>query len=157
MADQFKDLSHPIYVRASVEEADGCAWVFYNKNVFDKYYYKLPELQDDEVRIRNMYSGLCHSDSLTGRDEWGGGNFPPVCPGHEVAGEVIAVGKKVTRFKVGDIALFGPIRDSCHNCNWCSCGTTHLCENLHSTDKFLYGLYYGGYSSHLQHPESHCF
>jgi len=148
--------NHPIYPRAKPEEADGCAWVYYSPEIFDKYYYKLPALGDNDVRIRTLYAGLCHSDSMTGRGKWGPQLYP-VCPGHEVVGEVINVGKNVHHHKVGEHVLFGPIRDSCNNCDWCHSKSTQLCQKIEGQDKFLYGLYFGGYGSHLQFPQSHCY
>ena len=148
--------NHLIYPRATKEEADGCAWVFYTPQIFDKYYYKLPAIGDSEVRIRNLYAGLCMSDSKTGRGCWGSQTFP-LCPGHEVAGEVIAIGKDVQKVKVGDQVLLGPIRRSCQNCEFCHEGSTNLCQALEGCEKFLYGRYFGGYASHLQHHESHTF
>lgn len=157
MADKLiAEADHPIYPRATPETADGCAWAFYDKDTFAKYYYKLPELGPTDVRIRSTYAGLCHSDSMTGREKWGP-QLRPVCPGHEVVGEVIAIGPEVKSVKIGDTVMFGPTRDSCGHCEWCDQGETTLCQKTDGTEKFLYGLYFGGYASHQQHKESHCF
>lgn len=148
--------NHPIYQRSTKEEADGCAWVFYNKSIFDKYYYKLPILEDNHVRVRNLYAGLCFSDVLSGRDKWGY-QLSPLCAGHEVLSEIVAVGKNVTKFKVGDKVLFGPFRDCCNNCEFCKEGNTNLCQVTSSEELCLYGLYFGGYCTHMQQPENLCF
>lgn len=157
MTDQIiAEANHEIYVKAKPEDADACSWVFYDENTFAKYYYKLPTLPDDHVRVRNLYAGLCHSDSLTGRGKWGAKAYP-VCTGHENIAEVIAVGKAVTSLKIGDKVGLGPFRDSCKNCEWCSCGSTHLCQKMDGEEKQIYGKYFGGYSTHLQHPAHLCF
>jgi uncharacterized zinc-type alcohol dehydrogenase-like protein len=44
--------------------------------------------------------GICHSDIHQVREEWGPALFPMV-PGHEIGGIVKAIGKDVTKFKVG--------------------------------------------------------
>jgi len=150
------EATHPIYPRATPETADGVAWVFYDKNTFAKYYYKLPEVGPTDVRIRALYAGLCHSDVMSGREKWGS-QLRPLCPGHEVAGEVVAVGKDVKSVKPGDSVLFGPTRDSCGDCSYCHEGETTLCPRTEGSEKFLYGRYFGGYASHQQQPESHCF
>ena len=150
------EANHQIYPKSSIEEADGCAWVFYNKDIFEKYYFKLPPIGDNDVRIRNLYAGLCMSDSHTGRGFWGQQTYP-VCPGHEVAGEVTAIGKGVTKVKVGDTVLYGPTRNSCGKCEACEEKETSLCRSMDGSDRMLYGKYFGGYASHLQHPESHTY
>ncbi len=149
-------LSHPVYQRADEKDADACAWVFSSAIKFEKYFYKHPELGPNEVRGRNLFASLCMSDVHTGRGLWGECTYP-LAPGHEVVAEVIAVGSEVKNISVGDTVMFGPLRDSCNNCDYCKLGSTHLCFNLEGTDKYLYGLYWGGYSTHIQQPASHCY
>ena len=98
-------LTHLIYPSCAPEDADACAWVFASVDKFEKYYYKLPELQTNEVRARVLYASLCHSDTMTGRGKWGGCNYP-CCAGHEVAAEVIAIGSAVTKVKVNNTMFF---------------------------------------------------
>ena len=75
---------------------------------------EIPVVQDDEVLIRVISSGLCHSD-VPNYYGWGGsvsdrfGNAKykpgvtyPIRIGHEPIGEVIETGKNVTQFKPGD-------------------------------------------------------
>lgn len=54
-------------------------------------------LGDDDIHIKTAYAGICHSDIHQAREEWGPAIFPMV-PGHEIAGTVVAVGSKVTKF-----------------------------------------------------------
>lgn len=67
----------------------------------------LPELKENEVQIKVSVAGICGSDIHTYK---GLHPFrkPPVIIGHEVAGEVVEVGEKVTRFKVGDRVTVEP-------------------------------------------------
>ncbi|GGP10081.1 zinc-dependent alcohol dehydrogenase [Oceanobacillus neutriphilus] len=67
----------------------------------------LPELKEDEVQIKVSVAGICGSDIHTYK---GLHPFrkPPVIIGHEVAGEVVEVGEKVTHFKVGDRVTVEP-------------------------------------------------
>jgi uncharacterized zinc-type alcohol dehydrogenase-like protein len=69
----------------------------------------------DDVDIAIKFCGICHSDIHQARDEWGQGAFPMV-PGHEIAGVVTAVGKNVTKFKLGDQVGVGCFVDSCTTC-----------------------------------------
>jgi D-arabinose 1-dehydrogenase-like Zn-dependent alcohol dehydrogenase len=85
------------------------------------------ELRDDDVLIDIEYAGVCHSDIHQGREEWGKAIFPMV-PGHEIAGEVSAVGSAVTRHKVGDRVGVGCMVDSCGECEYCKDGQENFCE-----------------------------
>jgi S-(hydroxymethyl)glutathione dehydrogenase/alcohol dehydrogenase len=79
----------------------------------------------NEVLIRYVAAGLCHSD-----DHLRTGDMParfPLVGGHEGAGIVEEVGPGVTRVKQGDhvVCSFIP---SCGRCRWCSTGQQNLCD-----------------------------
>jgi uncharacterized zinc-type alcohol dehydrogenase-like protein len=82
----------------------------------------------DDVQIDILFCGVCHSDLHTARNEWQNTLYPSV-PGHEIVGEVTAVGSAVTRFKVGDLAGVGCMVDSCQHCASCAEGEEQYCEN----------------------------
>lgn len=82
---------------------------------------------DNDVLIEIKYSGICHSDIHTIKGHWGPQKYPQV-PGHEIAGIVTTVGKKVTKFKVGDQAGVGCMVNSCMQCESCKTGEEHHCE-----------------------------
>ncbi|MBU6409672.1 MAG: NAD(P)-dependent alcohol dehydrogenase [Verrucomicrobia bacterium] len=108
---------------------------------------------DDEVRIKILYCGVCHSDLHIARNEWGQTTYPCV-PGHEIAGRVTQAGKAVKKFKEGDIAAVGPMCDSCRQCGPCRDGLEQFCENgttftYGSKDKRHGGITYGGYSESI--------
>ena len=154
---QTADIDHMFYPRVEdPKEADALAWVFKSKDEFVPYYFKLPELNEDEVRAKVLYTGLCHSDLMTGREKWGPANFP-VCTGHEVVARVEKVGSAVTDFKAGDVVAFGPYRKACFDCKHCNKGATNLCTKTEDHEKWLYGVYFGGYATHIQQPASHTF
>ncbi len=107
----------------------------------------------EDVEIKILYCGVCHSDIHTARNEWGGTQYP-VVPGHEIVGTVTRVGENVTRFKAGDTVGVGCFVDSCGHCNNCKEDLEQYCENGHtqtynslSQDKKT--ITYGGYSSHI--------
>lgn len=53
-----------------------------------------------EVLVKVLACGVCHTDAFEKA-----GNLPnswPIVPGHEIVGDVAAVGEGVTRFKAGD-------------------------------------------------------
>jgi S-(hydroxymethyl)glutathione dehydrogenase/alcohol dehydrogenase len=80
-----------------------------------------------EVKVRIHAAGICHSD-LSGMN----GNLPqmaPFVPGHEGAGEIVAVGEGVTSTKVGDhvIVAWTP---PCGRCKACLRGQPNLCVDI---------------------------
>jgi uncharacterized zinc-type alcohol dehydrogenase-like protein len=87
---------------------------------------RAPGVHDVEIRI--AYCGVCHSDLHTVRSEWAGTIFPCV-PGHEIVGEVTAVGDHVRKFRVGDTVGVGCMVDSCKSCRSCDDGLEQYCEN----------------------------
>jgi alcohol dehydrogenase (nicotinoprotein) len=79
----------------------------------------------NEVMVRFVASGLCHSDYHLQT-----GDIPvryPIVGGHEGAGVVEEVGEGVTRLKPGDhvVCSFLPV---CGHCRFCSRGQTNLCD-----------------------------
>ncbi len=82
----------------------------------------------DDVQIKIAYCGVCHSDLHTVRSEWGGTQYPCV-PGHEIVGQVTAVGSAVTKFKVGDTVGVGCMVDSCRHCEPCDDGLEQYCTH----------------------------
>lgn len=107
----------------------------------------------DDVVIEIDYCGICHSDIHTARGEWGPTHYPCV-PGHEIVGRVIAVGKKVKRFKVGENVGVGCFVDSCGKCASCKANEEQLCEKhcaftYNSTELDGKTPTQGGYSSHI--------
>ncbi|MCO5287348.1 MAG: NAD(P)-dependent alcohol dehydrogenase [Chitinophagaceae bacterium] len=106
-----------------------------------------------DVKIDILYCGVCHSDIHTARSEWGASQYP-VVPGHEIIGSVVATGRAVTRFGVGDIVGVGCMVDSCRHCTACEEGVEQYCEHgatftYGSKDNFLGGYTYGGYSENI--------
>lgn len=81
-----------------------------------------------DVQIDIAFCGVCHSDLHTVRSEWGGTRFPCV-PGHEIVGEVSAVGAEVDGFSVGDVVGVGCMVDSCQHCPACDEGLEQYCQN----------------------------
>jgi S-(hydroxymethyl)glutathione dehydrogenase/alcohol dehydrogenase len=80
-----------------------------------------------EVRVRIRATGICHSD-LSAID----GVLPapiPFIPGHEAAGDVIAVGESVQSVEVGDRVILTLI-PPCGNCRFCLHGQANLCDSV---------------------------
>ncbi len=110
---------------------------------------------DNDVLIDIKYASICHSDIHQIKGDWGPQQYPQV-PGHEIAGIVAAVGKNVTRFKIGDRAGVGCMVDSCMRCDSCLHGEEQFCDNGETV--FTYGhpdktaptgITQGGYANNI--------
>jgi len=76
----------------------------------------LEEPREDEVRVRLVATGVCHTDVAV-RDHTIVPMPQPIVLGHEGAGIVEKVGKSVTKVKVGDRVILSG--DSCGHCASC--------------------------------------
>ncbi len=86
---------------------------------------------EDEVEIKVLYCGVCHSDIHQVKNEWRNTIYPCM-PGHEVVGRVTKVGSAVTLHKVGDLVGVGCMIDSCGVCEPCKAGQENYCESPNS-------------------------
>jgi uncharacterized zinc-type alcohol dehydrogenase-like protein len=98
----------------------------------EKFQYELPKIDSEHVDIKVLYCGICHSDLSMINNEWGMSQFPLV-PGHEIVGEVVAMGSEVKNLKMGDKVGMGWYSASCMQCNQCLDGKQHLCGTAEST------------------------
>lgn len=98
----------------------------------------VPEAAAAEVVIRVLAVGVCGTDAH--EFDSGPHMFPihqahahsghegPMTLGHEIAGEIVALGSEVTDFSVGDLVVSGA-GVACQECVQCMRGKTNLCEN----------------------------
>ena len=118
-----------------------------------------PSPQGTEVLVRVTAAGVCHSDVhlWEGFFDMGGGNKvstqktmnPPRTMGHEIVGEVVALGPEAKGAKVGDKAVVYPWI-GCGKCWYCQSGTEHLCP----TPCALGVNNDGGYADHVLVPHA---
>ncbi len=92
------------------------------------YTFERRDPKEHDVVIDIKFSGICHSDIHTARDEWGNSPIFPLVPGHEIAGVVRSVGAKVTKYKVGDKVGVGCMVDSCRTCPQCKQDLEQYCD-----------------------------
>jgi S-(hydroxymethyl)glutathione dehydrogenase / alcohol dehydrogenase len=80
----------------------------------------------DEVLVRVVHAGLCHSDlhEIDGTFD----STPPIVLGHEGAGVVEAIGANVRGIAVGDHVVTC-LSAFCGHCRYCTNGQQSLCEN----------------------------
>lgn len=88
----------------------------------------IPEISAHEVLVKIQMIGICGSDIHVMHGKHAFTPYP-VTQGHEVSGEVAAVGSKVTDFKIGDRVTIEP-QVVCGVCHPCRHGKYNLCEKL---------------------------
>jgi len=117
-----------------------------------------PKPEGSEVLVRTLAAGVCHSDIHIWEGEYdlGGGKklavrdrgmVPPFTMGHEIVGEVVALGPEAEGVKVGERRLVHP---------WIGCGDCVVCrkgeEQLCLKPRFLGVHKPGGYGDHVLVP-----
>ena len=91
----------------------------------------LPELEPGTVLVRVRRVGLCGTD-VHYFEEGRVGAFVASAPfvlGHELCGEVAAVGEGVQQPRPGDRVVVNPARQ-CGQCEFCRAGRGNLCRNI---------------------------
>lgn len=94
-----------------------------------------------DVTLRTVRVGICGTD----REEARGGRSkaPPgrdeLVIGHEMLGQVVEVGKAVTRVAPGDYAVF-TVRRGCDACLSCRAGRPDMCESGDYCERGIWGL-----------------
>ena len=116
-----------------------------------------PEISaPDEILVKVKAVSICGSD-VHGFDGSTGRRKPPIIMGHEAAGDIVAAGAGVTKFKIGDRVTF----DStiyCGSCNYCREGFVNLCDNRTvlgvSCDEYRR---HGAFAEYVVVPERICY
>jgi L-iditol 2-dehydrogenase len=90
-----------------------------------------PTIGPGELLVKIMASGICGSDVM----EWYRLHKAPLILGHEIAGEVVAVGAGVKNFALGD-RVVATHHVPCFTCHYCRRGHETVCETLLSGTHF---------------------
>lgn len=106
----------------------------------------IPEPLQGEVLIKVMASGICGSDKWY----WSVPGPTESIAGHEVAGEVAALGLGVTHLKVGDRVAVNNVV-GCGTCPDCAVGAFVRCPNWNGSHDVNNGL-----SEFIKAPEVNC-
>jgi (R,R)-butanediol dehydrogenase/meso-butanediol dehydrogenase/diacetyl reductase len=99
-----------------------------------------PTPERDQVVVKIHRCGICGSDLHMTSGH--GVNFPPgTVLGHEITGEVVAVGGDVTRFKTGDFLVPHAFGGGCGRCDPCRKGEPQWCTAPGNPSVGGYGQY----------------
>lgn len=104
------------------------AAVWKKKGVLEVDEAPIPEVGDDEVKVKVEYCAICGSDPHIVSGVLPVAR-PPRIIGHEMSGTVVEVGKNVKKVKVGDRVSANPVR-YCGSCYYCRNGQEHYCLKL---------------------------
>ena len=83
-------------------------------------------LSDDDLIVKTKKCAICGSD-LHIYNGHGFSSDSAYCVGHEAVGEVVEVGRRIRRFKVGDLVMVSA-GTGCGSCHYCLAGDPALCE-----------------------------
>jgi threonine dehydrogenase-like Zn-dependent dehydrogenase len=106
----------------------------------------VPQVQPGEVLVRVLGAGICAGDSkcfhgaplFWGDEQRQGYCQPPITPGHEFVGEVVALGKGAAEkygLALGDLAISEQIVP-CWECRFCKRGQYWMCDHKHDVYGF---------------------
>lgn len=115
----------------------------------------IPEIKTDEVLVKIKHVGLCGSD-LHYYQEGRIGDFvveDPIILGHESAGEIVKVGRDVTKLEKGDLVALEP-GIPCGECEFCKTGRYNLCADV---EFMATPPYDGAFVEYVAYPENMCF
>ncbi len=102
-----------------------------------------PSISDGEILVKMRASGICGTDVM----QWYRIKKAPRVLGHEMAGEIVEIGRNVEGFKKGD-RVFVSHHVPCYKCHYCVQEKFTACESLHT------GNYDpGGFSEFIRVPE----
>lgn len=96
----------------------------------------LPAPGRNQALVKNIASGICHTDVHAAGGDWPVKPEPPFVPGHEGVGEVIKLGPGEHDVEVGDIVGNVWLWSACGTCEYCRTGRETLCNEAE----------YGGYT-----------
>jgi L-iditol 2-dehydrogenase len=106
------------------------AAVLYGKEQVRLEHVPVPEIGPGDILVRVRAALTCGTDVKVFRRGYHARMIvPPAVFGHEFAGDVLAVGDEVTRFRPGQ-RVVAANSAPCLRCFYCQHGKVNLCENL---------------------------
>lgn len=102
----------------------------------------VPKISPGELLVRVEASGICGSDVM----EWYRLDRAPLVLGHEIGGQIVAVGEGVEHYKAGD-RVTAAHHVPCNTCYYCLSGHHTACETLRRTN-----FDPGGFAEYIRLP-----
>jgi propanol-preferring alcohol dehydrogenase len=111
-----------------------------------------PDPRRGQIRVRVRACGVCRTDLHVVDGDLHEPKLPLV-PGHQIVGEVEAVGEAAGRFAIGDRVGVPWLGWTCGECRYCRTGRENLCVRARFTGYQLDG----GYAHAAVADERYCF
>ena len=111
----------------------------------------IPQIGPLEVLVKVAVASICGTDlHIYNWDRWAANRIhPPLIPGHEFCGNVVAVGNEVTTVKEGDF-VSAEMHVACGKCLQCRTGEAHICQFV----KIIGVDTDGAFAEYVKIPES---
>src|SRR5205807_1438615 len=111
----------------------------------------LPKIGRTDVLVKVKVASICGTDlHIYNWDRWAQGRIhPPLIPGHEFCGEVVAYGEEVTSVKEGNF-VSAEMHVACGKCLQCRTGEAHICQFV----KIIGVDADGAFAEYVRIPES---
>ena len=116
--------------------------VWYNNRDVRIEEMPIPQIGPGELLVRVEASGICGSDVM----EWYRLDRAPLVLGHEIGGQVVAVGEGVERYHEGD-RVSAAHHVPCNTCHYCLSGHHTVCDTLRRTN-----FEPGGFAEYVRLP-----
>ena len=117
--------------------------MYYNNNDVRVEEIQKPAIGAKEILVKVHAGGICGADVM----EWYRIKKAPKVLGHEIAAEIVEVGRDVKKYNVGQ-RVFVTHHVPCNTCRWCLKGNHTDCDTLHTTN-----FDPGGFSEFIRVPE----
>ena len=111
----------------------------------------IPQIGLTDVLVKVKVASICGTDlHIYNWDRWAQGRIrPPLIPGHEFCGEVVAYGNEVTSVKEEDF-VSAEMHVACGKCLQCRTGEAHICQFV----KIIGVDADGAFAEYVRIPES---
>ncbi|GAH38180.1 unnamed protein product [marine sediment metagenome] len=116
--------------------------MYYNNHDVRLEEIPTPQIGPGELLVRVEACGICGSDVM----EWYRRDRVPLVLGHEIGGQIVAVGDGVERYKEGD-RVSAAHHVPCNTCHYCLSGHHTLCDTLRQTN-----FDPGGFAEYIRLP-----
>src|SRR5947209_1730153 len=112
----------------------------------------VPEPGAGEILVAVQACGVCRTDLHVVDGELHDGKLP-IVPGHEIVGQVAAMGEGVSGFAIGERVGVPWLGATCGHCPYCRDGRENLCD----APLFTGYTRDGGYATHTVADAGYCF